>query len=268
MLSKNQIKQITSLKVKKFREENRQFIAEGHKLVTELINSRFTIIAVYASADWIVTNLSVIRSKNIPAVETELHEMERISALATPSPVLAVIAMPDPVFAISPFRHFAISLSLALDDIRDPGNLGTIIRIADWFGIETVLCSENCVDIYNPKVVQATMGSIARVSVVRCNLAEVLKSYASDRANVESCIPVYGTFLDGGSIYDSPLSETGIIVIGNESTGISPGLQPFITHKLSIPAYGTSDLGKAESLNASIATAVICAEFRRRHRNE
>jgi TrmH family RNA methyltransferase len=266
MLSKNQLKQITSLKVKKFREESRQFIAEGHKLVSELMNSRFTVVAVYASAEWIVANLAIIRAKNIPAVETELHEMERISALATPSPVLAVVAMPDPDFAISPFRYFATSLSLALDDIRDPGNLGTIIRIADWFGIETVLCSENCVDVYNPKVVQATMGSVARVNVISCNLEEVLRTVSQQGVPGVAETPVYGTFLDGGSIYDSPLSETGIIVIGNESKGISPGLQPFITHKLVIPAYGASDLGKAESLNASVATAVICAEFRRRHR--
>ena len=255
MLSQNQIKHITALGVKKYREEYRQFIAEGHKLVTELVNSEFTVAGIYASAEWLVANLPMIRQKNIPVFETLPREMERISALATASPVLAVIEFPGPL-PPPPGAGPVSELILALDDIRDPGNLGTIIRIADWFGIATVLCSDSCVDQYNPKVVQATMGSIARVRVTRCSLSEAL-------SNLDG-YPVYGAFLDGESIYAQTLTSHGIIVIGNESRGISPELEPFITRKIAIPAYGSSLSGKAESLNASVATAIICAEFRRK----
>ena len=254
MLSQSQIKHITALKVKKFREERSQFIAEGHKVVAELLSGKFTIAGIYASSEWILANLTLAREKNIPLFETLPREMERISALSTPSPVLAVINIPPPL--IPPRGR---GLTLALDDIRDPGNLGTIIRIADWFGIDTVLCSENCVDSYNPKVVQATMGSIARVNVTRCNLAETLRTLPEGND-----FPVYGTFLDGDSVFSQTLSDHGIVVIGNESRGISPGLVPFITRKLFIPSFGSSAQGKAESLNASIATAIICAEFRRK----
>jgi TrmH family RNA methyltransferase len=159
----------------------------------------------------------------------------------------------------------SVSLTLALDEIRDPGNMGTIIRVADWFGIETILCSENCVDVYNPKVVQASMGSITRVQVIRCNLVETLRTLTGSGVPAKGGIsfPVYGTFLEGDSVFSTTLSDQGIIVIGNESRGISPELAPFINHKIVIPAYGSSSPGKAESLNASIATAIVCAEFRR-----
>jgi TrmH family RNA methyltransferase len=280
MLSQNQLKHISALKVKKYREEFSQFIAEGHKLVMDLINSEFSIAGIYASADWIVTNLSVIREKDIPVFETLPREMERISALSTPSPVLAVVKIPAEQSShpqiptssnsqIPKSSHFQIPTSshpqipklfLALDDIRDPGNLGTIIRIADWFGMATVLCSENCVDLYNPKVVQATMGSIARVSVIRCNLAETLATLSESSGG----FPVYGALLEGESIFSQTLTDHGIILIGNESRGISPELIPFITQKIFIPSFGSSELGKAESLNASIATAIICAEFRKK----
>ncbi|MDP1621568.1 MAG: RNA methyltransferase [Bacteroidales bacterium] len=255
MLSKSRIKHITSLKVKKFRDEHNQFIAEGEKLVMDLAAGKFTMAGIYASPEWIDSNTGLIRSKSAPVFETSLPEMTRITALSSPSPVLAVINIPDPVFTISPSHDFTKSLSLALDDIRDPGNLGTIIRIADWFGIENILCSESCVDIYNPKVVQASMGSIARVNMVSCNLPEKL-------AALPGC-PVYGAFLEGDSIFTQTFDDHGIIVIGNESHGISPELVPFITRKLFIPSFGSSESGKAESLNASIATAIICAEFRR-----
>ncbi len=267
MLSQNQIKHITALKVKKFREEQRQFIAEGHKLVLDLLGSEFNIAGIYASAEWIIENLPEIRKKNIPVFETLPREMERISSLSTPSPVLAVINLPLSNHQIDTSPHSLTGkLTLALDDIRDPGNLGTIIRIADWFGISTVLCSESCVDTYNPKVVQATMGSIVRVNVIRCNLIDVLTRISA--TGNEPCsadhLPVYGTFLEGESLFLQPLSNYGIIVIGNESRGISAELIPFITQKLYIPSFGTPGAGKAESLNASIATAIICAEFRRK----
>ncbi|MCX6305885.1 MAG: RNA methyltransferase [Bacteroidetes bacterium] len=273
MLSQSQIKHITALKVKKFREEFNQFIAEGTKLVMDMADSQFQVAGIYASGEWIVANLPLIRKKNIPVFETVPREMERLSALSTPSPVLAVVNIPsdndlkskfDALFCTSSL-YGAETLVLALDDIRDPGNFGTIIRIADWFGIGTILCSESCVDLYSPKVVQASMGSITRVTVIRCKLAETLNTLSGRftlSAHGEG-LPVYGTFLEGDSVFSQTLTEHGIVVIGNESRGISPDLVPFITHKLFIPSFGSSAPGKAESLNASIAAAIICAEFRR-----
>jgi RNA methyltransferase, TrmH family len=265
MLSQSQVKHISSLKVKKFREEYNQFIAEGHKLVMDLAGSDYKIAGIYASAGWIVANLALVREKNIPVFETLPREMERISALSTPSQVLAVVGIPRSLAPPALGMGRGEDLILALDDIRDPGNLGTIIRVADWFGIDTVLCSENCADIYNPKVVQATMGSITRVKVVNCNLVEFLStpSGSTTPSGYSKGIPVYGTFLEGEPVFSQKLSDHGIIVIGNESRGISPELVPFITHKLFIPSFGSSAAGKAESLNASIATAIICSEFRR-----
>ncbi|MFZ4564735.1 MAG: RNA methyltransferase, partial [Bacteroidales bacterium] len=251
-------------RVKKYREEYDQFIAEGHKLVMDLLNSDFTIVGLYASADWIVANLPLTGKKNIPVFETTLQEMKRITSLSTPSPVLAVVTIQDDEFSnpqISKSPNFQIpKLFLALDDIRDPGNLGTIIRIADWFGLSAVYCSQNCVDIYNPKVVQATMGSIARVTVYRCDLASLF----ADIAKYKIDIPVYGALLEGESIFSHPLTPYGIILIGNESRGISPELIPFITQKIFIPSFGSTESGKAESLNASVAAAILCAEFRRK----
>ena len=272
MLSQNQIKHISALRVKKYREEYDQFIAEGHKLVIDLINSNFTIVGLYASPDWIVANLPLTGEKKIPVFETTLQEMKRITSLSAPSPVLAVVTIQDDEFSnpqIPPSQHphlltspnFQIpKLFLALDDIRDPGNLGTIIRIADWFGLSAVYCSQNCVDIYNPKVVQATMGSIARVTVYRCDLASLF----ADIAKYKIDIPVYGALLEGESIFSHPLTPHGIILIGNESRGISPELIPFITQKIFIPSFGSTESGKAESLNASVAAAILCAEFRRK----
>ncbi len=272
MLSKSQIKHIAALKLKKFREEHSQFIAEGHKLVMDLVNSEFSVAGIFASSGWILSNLLQTGERKIPVFETLPQEMKRMSGLSTPSPVLAVVNIPGPNPSPLGGELGRDSLVLALDDIRDPGNLGTIIRIADWFGIGLVLCSESCVDTYNPKVVQATMGSIARVKVVRCNLAEALSTLSgsttpSGSPTPSGCIggfPVYGAFLEGDPLFSQTLSHHGVIVIGNESHGISPELVPLITRKLFIPSFGTAASGKAESLNASIATAILCAEFRRK----
>jgi len=274
MLSQKQIKHITALKVKKYREEYGQFIAEGHKLVYDLINSEFIIEGIYATSDWIALHTPLTWEKKITVFEILPGEMERISALSTPSPVLAVlkipidgcINLPSCQLTNLPAHQFTSSLSLALDDIRDPGNFGTIIRIADWFGINTVLCSESCVELYNPKVVQATMGSIARVKVVRCNLLQALTTLSGSDTltGCQNDFPVYGAFLEGEQLFSQTLTNHGIIIIGNESRGISSELVPFITKKLLIPSFGNSELGKAESLNAAVATAIICAEFRRK----
>jgi TrmH family RNA methyltransferase len=257
MLSQNQIKQVTALKVKKYREESGRFIAEGHKLVTDLLGSRYRVEAIYGSAAWIVENLAAVKAKGIPVYETLPREMERLSSLSTPPPVLAVVVIPGQVPL--PAEAFGQPV-LMLDEIRDPGNLGTIIRVADWFGIGNIICSETTVDLYNPKVVQATMGSIARVNLWYTALLPVLQEFAGK-------VPVYGTFLEGENLFEQPLSPGGIILVGNESRGISPGLEPFIQTKLFIPSYGSNESGKAESLNASIATAIICAEFRKRMDN-
>jgi len=264
MLSNKQIKQITALKFKKYREESGQFTAEGHKLVLDLIHSEFIIPEIYANSAWIFDNREEVEEKGIPLFEISPYEMERISALSNPSPVLAVVKMrePDPAalryqaLINSPTYQLTRSLSLALDDIRDPGNLGTIIRLADWFGINTVFCSLSSVDLYNPKVVQATMGSIARVKVIYTELENLLKEVSGE-------MPVYGALLEGENLYNQNLTSHGLLLIGNESRGISNRLLPFITRKISIPFYGRMDQGKAESLNASMAASIICAEFRR-----
>ena len=282
MLSGSTIKFITSLHHKKFREESGCFIAEGSKIVKELLESDFQIRGVYATAEWIITHLKEIQQKEIPAHETLPREMERISALNTPSPVLAVVEIPfsparsgsispdagsnptltskltpTPTHPRSGIQHPA-SLILALDDIRDPGNLGTIIRIADWFGIDTVICSESSVEVYNPKVVQATMGSFARVTVYSCNLRTVLPQLTTNG------FKVYGASLDGASIYTPGfIAGPAVVLIGSESHGISDELDPLITHRITIPSYCGLNTGRAESLNAAIAASIICSEFRR-----
>ena len=178
--------------------------------------------------------------------------MEQISALTTPNQVIGIFEIP--AIKLNP-ESLKEELVLALDDIRDPGNLGTIIRIADWFGIKNILCSESCVDLFNPKVVQATMGSISRVNVCFGDLDRVL-------VKLKAYMPVYGSVLEGKDIYSLELSANGVILIGNESNGVSDSLLKLVSHEISIPNFSSG----ADSLNAAIATAVICSEFRRRKR--
>jgi TrmH family RNA methyltransferase len=251
MLSKNTIKHLQSLKQSKFREEYQEFIAEGDKLVTELLSSNFKIIEIFAVKEWLVTHKI---TDNIVITEVTVSELERISGFITPNMVLALVEIPQQKnIATSIFDN----LILVLDEIKDPGNLGTIIRIADWFGIFDIVCSNHSVDVYNPKVVQATMGSIARVNIQYADLSIFLKNIPKD-------IPIYGTLLNGENIYTQTLSKNGLIFIGNESKGISDEILPFITNKLYIPSFAENSNNKAESLNASIATAIVCAEFKRR----
>jgi TrmH family RNA methyltransferase len=181
-------------------------------------------------------------------------ELHRISFLQHPQQVLALFPIPKSDSSSS-LSHLSSSLSLALDGIQDPGNLGTIIRIADWFGIDTIYCSEDTADAYNPKVVQATMGSLARVNIIYLSLEALFDSLPDD-------FPVYGTLLDGDDIYQQPLSQNGIIVMGNEGNGISPEIRAKVNRRLLIPRFRTGD--SAESLNVAIATAITCSEFRRR----
>ena len=188
-------------------------------------------------------------------------ELRKLSFLQHPQEILAVFEIPnhgDRLFDVNSFNQKPVpvidQLALALDSVQDPGNLGTIIRIADWFGISTIYCSEDTADVYNPKVVQATMGSLAHINIVYCDLVELLQQY--------DC-PIYGTLLDGQDIYQQELSQKGIIVMGNEGNGISQRVRPLITHRLLIPNFNKNS-ETAESLNVAIATAITCSEFRRR----
>ena len=251
MISKNKIKYIRSLELKKNRNKEGVFVAEGHKVVGDLLALQPAQLIV-ATTDW-------LQGKNI-APETEVaevteEELRKVSFLMHPQQVLAVFRQ-TAAKDFSPHSIDTTKLSLALDGVQDPGNLGTIIRIADWFGITHIYCSEDTADVYNPKVVQATMGSIARVSVEYGDLAGLVDSLPGD-------FPVYGTLLDGGNIYRQELDNRGLIVMGNEGKGISPELAKRVNHRLLIPNF-PEGRATADSLNVAIATAITCAEFRRR----
>jgi TrmH family RNA methyltransferase len=259
MLSKNQIKFVNSLKLKKFRDEHNLFIAEGTKIVSELLQSKIKVKQVFATS--IFLN-SIKIDKSVEWFEVKASELDRMSVQVTANEVLAVCEIPEYNFDYSEFEN---KLTLVLDNIKDPGNLGTIIRIADWFGIETIICSKETVDAFNPKVVQATMGSIARIKLHYVNLSEFFDGFKKISSSPLS-FPIYGALLEGSSIYSQPLSSNGFIVIGNESKGISESIIPFITDKISIPSFSHTKAGgsEAESLNAAIASSIICSEFRRR----
>ncbi|SHI72658.1 RNA methyltransferase [Flavobacterium haoranii] len=241
MLSKNQIKIITSLSQKKYRKQHQLFIAEGKKVIEELLPN-FDLEWLFCVGDLNFKNVD--KNKVYQVTDTEI---KKISVLTTATNCLAVFRIPE-----ERENKELKGLIVALDDIRDPGNLGTIIRLCDWFGIETLLCSEETVDVYNPKVVQATMGSISRVNVVYGNIVEILKT---------TSLPVFGTFMDGENIYKKELPKEGIIVMGNEANGISVEIEKIAKNKISIPRFGK--LQATESLNVATATAIILSEFRR-----
>ena len=254
MLSKNQIKHISSLNVKKYRELYGEFIAEGSKLVLELLSSNYTALALYALKEWLDEN-NIPSGTRIDVFEISESEMSRITSLSTPSPCLLILKTHN-----TPFDPITAEkeLVLMLDDIKDPGNLGTIIRTADWFGFKNIVCSPNTVDLYNPKTIQSTMGSVARVNVCYQPLDELLDK-------LDNKVSVYGSLLEGENIINKQLNTNGIIIIGNESKGISEKIRNYINEKIFIPGYQTAtSLDKPESLNASIASAIICYEFRRR----
>lgn len=249
MLTKAKIAQIKSLDHKKSRRESGLFVAEGLKLAVELIDSGLHVREVYVLAEF-ADEFSAFEN----TVVVTPKEMDRISHLKTPSKVLVLVEIPEYKFDKSVLTE---NLVLALDDVRDPGNLGTIIRLADWFGITDILCSASTADVFNPKVVQATMGAVSRVRVHYRKLEPVL-----DEA-IKRGVPVYGTFLEGERIYSARLSSFGVIVMGNEGKGISAGVAERITKKLYIPPF-PEDMPGSESLNVAIATSIVCAEFRRR----
>lgn len=255
MISKNRIKYIHSLELKKYRKADDVFIAEGWKVVGDLL-PHFQPVYLAATAEWYEGN--VANEKYFPA-ETDVvteEELRRASLQETPQQVIALFRQRRHEVKLTDVARK--ELCLMLDDVQNPGNLGTIVRLADWFGIEHVFCSQGCADIYNPKTVQATMGALARVCVHYVNLEEVLAACA-DKGD----IPVYGTFLDSDSLYEKSLTSHGIIVMGNEGRGVSDNVAQYVTERLFIPNY---PLGRptSESLNVAIATAVVCAEFRRR----
>lgn len=249
MLSKNKIKYIRSLELKKKRKEEQAFVAEGHKLVGELLG-HFSCRLLIATSEWLQVHASV---KAQEIIEVTQEELSRASLQKSPQEVLAVFK--QPVYETDS-AVIKSSLCLALDDVQDPGNLGTIIRVADWFGIEHIFCSTGTADLFNPKTVQATMGALARVKVHYCSLPQLIRGLGSE-------VPVYGTFLNGNTIYNEELSVNGLIVMGNEGKGISPETESLINKRLYIPNY-PQERETSESLNVAIATAVICAEFRRR----
>ena len=247
MISKNKIKYIRSLELKKNRNKEGKFVAEGFKVVDDLL--------ALQPADLIVATQEWLHGKHLAAqtevIEVTEEELKKVSFLQHPQQVLAV-------FRQATSGDYSINtseLSLALDGVQDPGNLGTIIRIADWFGITHIYCSQDTADVYNPKVVQATMGSIARVKVEYGNLLALVESLPAD-------VPVYGTLLDGDNIYQQLLENRGLIVMGNEGKGISPALTKKVNRRLLIPNF-PEGRATADSLNVAIATAITCSEFRR-----
>jgi TrmH family RNA methyltransferase len=241
MLSKNEVKYIQSLCHKKSRDEEGLFIAEGPKMMNELRQSNYEIIKAYALKEWLYRNTE----NKEQVIEVSPSELERISALKTPNEVLVIAK--QKVVNTEPILKGHITL--VLDGIQDPGNMGTIIRIADWFGINQIVASENSVELYNPKVVQATMGSVFRIKVWYKDLTELLE---------EVTVPVFGALLNGKSIYEIGTVGEGILVIGNESKGISEEVLQFVSNPVTIPKFG-----EAESLNAAIATGIILSHFRK-----
>ncbi len=245
MLSKTHSKYIQSLHGKKFRESAQLFLAEGNKVVTELLaGGHFPCRELIATADWLQAHRGWLEAfPGLPVQEAGEQEMEKISALSTPSPVLGVFVQ-QPASLADP----AGQLSLVLDGIQDPGNLGTLIRIADWFGIRNMICSENCAEQYNPKVVQSTMGSLGRVQLLYTDIEAFLRSYPQ--------VPVLAAALDGKPVQEFQSVSPGFLLIGNESRGIRPALLAAASQRITIPR-----IGEAESLNAAVAAGIILSHI-------
>jgi TrmH family RNA methyltransferase len=240
MVSKNQIKLITSLQQKKYRNIEKLFIAEGTKVIQELLQSNFELEHLYTTKE----DFNEITSANRTIVSES--DLKKISALSSINTCLGVFRVPKSKITQEE------GLLVALDDIRDPGNMGTILRLCDWFGVKEVVCSKTTVDIYNPKVIQATMGSISRVNVNYLDLNSFIEN---------TSLPVFGTFMDGKNIYNQKLPKEGVIVMGNEANGISSTIEKIVSERLSIPRFGV--LQQTESLNVATATAIVLSEFKR-----
>lgn len=238
MVSKSQTKLITSLQQKKYRDQTGLFIAEGPKIISELLAEGMKLHSLFTT--------DPLQSDSDTHFTVSEKELQKISGLKNANHSLALFEIPEPQKTVDS------GLIIALDAVRDPGNLGTIIRLCDWFGVSSLLCSEDTVDCYNPKVVQATMGSLARVQIAYISLPEYLKN---------TKLPIYGAFMDGGNIYSEELSADAILVMGNEAHGISEEIASLVKSKIAIPRFGK--IQKTESLNVATATAIILSEFRR-----
>ena len=252
VLSKNKIKLIRSLNLKKNRLATGLFVAEGKKLVLDLIKSEIALSEAYCTKLIFYELINYKHDLKIEIVDKE--DLSRMSFLKTTPEIVAVLEIPTSVIN---WDEIIGSLTLVLDAIQDPGNLGTIVRLADWFGIRNIICSEECADLYNPKVIQSTMGAFARVKVHYVSLPGFL-----NRAK-ELNIPIYGTFLEGENLYKCDLTSNGLVVMGNEGNGISDNVAIYISKKLNIPSYPPGVV-TSESLNVAIATSIICSEFRRK----
>jgi len=248
MISKNQIKNINALSHKKMRDEMGLFVAEGGKLINDLLPA-FKLKECYATTEWLQENKNT-QLKYVQ--EISFDELKKISNQKSPQGILAVFEKPTYMLSTNVQQE----LCLALDDIQDPGNLGTIIRIADWFGIRSIICSTLTADAFGPKTVQATMGALARVKVHYTDLEQYLNQLPAN-------FPVYGTFMEGENIYTEQLTENGLIVMGNEGNGISERISALLNRRITIPNYPKNE-ATSESLNVAVATSVVCAEFRRR----
>jgi len=245
MLSKSQVSLLKSLQHKKERKQNGLFLVEGHKSVTEFINSDYRIDAIYHAASFDPKMLNLSRKINLYNIS--VTDIGRISSLKTPQEVIALVQIPQhPMLNNQKLKQ---KFSLVLDGVQDPGNMGTIIRTADWFGIADIICSDDTVDAYNPKVVQASMGSLARINVHYVDIEAILPKID---------LPLFGAMLNGENIYKTDFGQEGLVVMGNEGNGLRPAVEGLISKSVTIPR-----LGKAESLNVGIATALFCAEITR-----
>ena len=254
MLSKAKVKYLNSLKSKKFRQKYNNFVAEGDKIAIEILKNAQTptavfpteIEAIYGLSEWIEKNTDLLQPFRAITTEVDQSTLQKISSLQTPNQALIVLKAFDYQLDANVIQT---ELTLLLDEIQDPGNLGTILRIADWFGIKNVICSINCADVYNPKTIQATMGAFLRVKTFREDLTDFCTTFKE--------LPVYGAVLGGTNLFQTKLDKKALIVIGNEGRGISEAMLQQLTHRIEIPANG-----QAESLNAAIASGIICAAFR------
>jgi len=251
MLSKNKLKLIQSLNHKKGREKANCFLAEGDKIVNEALNSDYQIEFLLSTSEFNNSH-SLLCKKDCNTTEVTKNEIQTASLLHSPQNAMAIIRIPELSFSISSLNN---RFSLALDSVQDPGNLGTIIRIADWFGIKHIICSPDTADCFSPKVIQASMGAIFRVKINYIDLKSAFKEIKKLK------LSVFGTFLDGENIYNSSLPSEGILVMGNEGNGISEEISHYIDKRLTIPSFEESG---TESLNVAIATAICCSEFKRR----
>jgi len=258
MISTSQSKLIRSLQKKKFRDQHELFLVEGEKMVMELASGdpgdRFQMQELFANPEWIQSHSNVLKQSGTKVTEASLAEIKKVSNLVTPQPVIAVVSMPSDKLRLEELLQTPV---LAFESIRDPGNLGTIIRTADWFGIGHIVCTPDSTDLYNPKVVQSTMGAITRVQVHYLEFETFLKSKEMQHKTV------FGTYLEGENIYEIPLEPDPLILFGNESHGLSRALNSHIQRRISIPSFSPGGHG-SESLNVASSVAVVCSELRRR----